>query len=220
MEFLSTRKHGFTIVEMIVSVAVFSVVVTISVGALMVLIGTNEQLQSEQSVMTNLSFALDSMTREIRTGTHYFCNSRNNFSAGGPNSMFNNGNNVDTVLGDDTQDCHNGNNSGHRLQGIAFREGGDSVTGSAERILYFYDEDEGKLFRRVGDGDAQSIVSSGIYIEHAEFYVTGSAPQDAGAGGDDVPAMVTIYIQAREKDDPETKTYDIQTTVTQRVLDI
>src|SRR6056297_849303 len=71
---------GFTLIEMIVSLALFSVVVTISVGALLVLIASNRQLQDEQAVLTNLSFALDSMTREIRTGSAYVCRSRPNTS--------------------------------------------------------------------------------------------------------------------------------------------
>ena len=66
------QNLGFTLVEMIVS-RYFSIVVTTAVGAMLVLISTNQQLQSEQNVMTNLSFALDTMTREIRTGYNYYC---------------------------------------------------------------------------------------------------------------------------------------------------
>ena len=220
----NTPQNGFSLVEMIVSLALFSIVVTVAVGALLSLIATNRQLQAEQSVMTNLSFALDSMTREIRTGTHYFCDAQTNYNSGS-DKIFKDGVNappsatdLDT-LADRTQDCATGNTGGLRLQGIAFKESGDSITGAAERILYFFDETEGKIYRRVGSGLAQSIVSSGIFIENAEFFVTGSAPQNGGST-DDNQAIVTIYLEAKEVNDPAAKPYKIQTTITQRTLDI
>jgi prepilin-type N-terminal cleavage/methylation domain-containing protein len=76
------KQAGFTLIEMIVSLGVFSVVVTTAVGAILVLVNTNLQLQSEQSVMTNLSFALDTMTREMRTGFKYFCDARPGTNSG------------------------------------------------------------------------------------------------------------------------------------------
>lgn len=226
-------QSGFTLVEMIVSLAVFSVVITISVGALLVLIASNQQLQSEQSVMTNLSFALDSMTREMRTGTNYFCASTNNLSPGvltGPGfsgpaadrpNIFNPSVNVDALPEERTRDCENGVQPGNSYQGVAFLESGDSITGAGnERILYYFDDTQGELFRRVGSQPPRSIVSSGIHITHAEFFVTGSKPVSAGNPDEEDQAAITIFIEAREADSPTAKPYRIQTTVTQRILDI
>ena len=219
---LHKKQSGFTLIEMIVSLGVFSVVITIAVGALLVLIATNQQLQAEQSVMTNLSFALDSMTREIRTGTNYYCVDAVNYSQFGPSGVFDNVD-IDAGLGQDTNDCFEGNVDDRNLQGVAFIEGGDSISGSNERILFFYDgstaDTGGKLYRRVGNEDPQSIVSEGLYITHAEFFVTGSAPQSDGGGNDDQPA-VTVYIEAAASDAADEKPYYIQTTITQRTLDI
>jgi prepilin-type N-terminal cleavage/methylation domain-containing protein len=230
----SLNQSGFTLIEMIVSLALFSVVVTTSVGALLALISTNQQLQVEQSIMTNLSFALDSMTREIRTGTAYFCENRNNYNQGGPqNNIFNDGTNgggngtpsdVDDILGSESVDCQNGRN-GARLHGLAFIEAGDSITEGSDRILYFHDseEDQGKIYRRVGSGPAQSIVSSGIDIENLEFYVTGTRRISEGAPYDTEQPSVTVIIEAKEEgdnSDDDAKRYRIQTTVTQRTLDI
>lgn len=216
----STNQSGFTLIEMIVSLALFSIVVTISVGALLVLIASNERLQEEQSVMTNLSFALDSMTREIRTGTHYFCgsgNTRNGAIAG--HQIFRDGDSL-AAMGEEGRDCFQGNNSGRAVHGIAFIEGGQSITGAPNsRIVYFYDADEGKIYRRVSGQDAQSIVSTGIYITNAEFFVSGSSPLSSGSGELD-QAAVTIVIEAKETGAADENTYHIQTTVTQRTLDI
>lgn len=217
------KKHsGFTLIELIVSLGVFSFVITIAVGALLIVISTSSQLQGEQSVMTNLAFVVDSMTREIRTGTAYFCDglpNKNASHSGGIDNMFDDATDLDIELGDITRDCENGNNNNRPYHGLSFKEGGDSITGpSDERILYFFDANDHKIYRRVGGGDAQSVVSSGIYIEELEFTVTGSDPQSGG--GDDIQPSVTIFIEARENDDSSAKSYYLQTTVTQRQLDI
>lgn len=211
---------GFTLIEMIVSLGVFSVVVTTAVGAMLVLIATNQQLQAEQSVMTNLAFALDSMTREMRTGYYYYCDNQPNYAAGGPGNIFEDGNNHESILGTNTADCPTGRPSGRQLQGVSFYEGGDSLTGATggRRILYFYDEDAKTIYRRVGNDNKQAIVSSGLVVQDAQFYVTGSAPLSVGSNTEQ--PSITIYIEAQEKDDPTAKTYYLQTTVIQRILDL
>lgn len=213
----SKKQSGFTLIEMIVSLALFSVVVTIAVGALLVLIASNQRLQNEQSIMTNLSFALDSMTREIRTGTNYYCVSRNNPNGGPPDRrIFRDGALLDSdVVGT----CATGKTSAsHRYQGISFVESGQSITGAANtKIVYFYDADEQSIFRRLSGDAAQSIVSSGIVITDMEFYVTSS---QVLADGDIRQPIVTIYVEAQEEGDITGKVYKLQTTVTQRTLDL
>jgi type II secretory pathway pseudopilin PulG len=197
---------------MIVSLGVFAIVITIAVGALLMLIATNQQLQSEQSVMTNLSFALDSMTREIRTGTHYYCD-----SSGTLNGIFASSYNLD-MLGNSYRDCTAGR--GGQIHGLAFKEGGDSITQSNERILYYFNENDGKIYRRISNQAPESIVSSGIFIRDMYFYVAGSKPLSAGNPDYKDQASVTIFIEASESDDPSAEVYHIQTTVTQRTLDL
>ena len=225
MYLLNNNQSGFTLIEMIVSLALFATVATVSVGALLVLVASNVQLQNEQSVMTNLSFALDSMSREIRTGTDYFCDSQSTITANmsGVVNIFNDDNDLDEIFDDadiQTRDCMDGMDNNTVFHGIAFKEGGHSITDTGERILYFFDKIEGKIFRRVGNGPAQSIVSSGIYIINAEFYVSGSDPLSLDADELDQPT-VTIFIEAREVDDVNiAKPYWIQSTIVQRALDI
>jgi prepilin-type N-terminal cleavage/methylation domain-containing protein len=210
-------QSGFTLVEMIVSLAIFAIVVTVSVGALLVLVGTNQRLQGEQSVMTNLSFALDSMTREIRTGSHYFCVSE--ASASSLTSPFNNASDLDRQLGQLTSDCPQGGGT-NDYHGLSFIEGGDSITGVADRILYFFDSTTHTVYRRVGSGPAQSIVSPEVHIVDFEFFVTGSENlQTSGAAATRQPT-VTLYIRASENADGSGKLFEVQSTVTQRTLDV
>ena len=68
-------KKGFTLIEMMVAVALFSIVMTISVGSLLSLVDANRKAQSLKSVMNNLNFALENMSRTMRVGTNYDCGS-------------------------------------------------------------------------------------------------------------------------------------------------
>jgi len=63
--------RGFTLIEFIVAVAIFVVVVLIAAGALLSIIEANRKTQSSKSVINNLNFALEGMSRSIRVGTDY-----------------------------------------------------------------------------------------------------------------------------------------------------
>jgi prepilin-type N-terminal cleavage/methylation domain-containing protein len=186
MEMNSKRDTaGFTLIEMIVSLGIFAIVVTTAVGAMLMLISNNQRLQAEQSVMTNLSFALDTMTREIRTGFNYYCDEELSLSSGGTNNIFSY--NQESIISGpptgETRDCPSGRTTGSltAVQGISFFEGGDSLTGSTgNRILYYYDRDAKTIMRRLSNETAQSIVSSGLDIVDAQFTVTGSTPLSEG----------------------------------------
>lgn len=219
-------QSGFTLIELIVSLGVFSVVITVAVGALLMLVAANEQLQGEQSVMTNLSFALDSMTRELRTGTNYHCRSASSYDQHSNDNMFDNGNDLDNIY-----DFGNGDRRGNRdcqgrennwpLHGLSFEEGGDSISGASDRIVYFHDNDRGQIFRRVGTEERLPITSSGLYIHDADFYVTGSKPVSDGAPNHADQASVTIVLMvSATSTSPAEDIVTVQTTVSQRTLDI
>ena len=112
-----------------------------------------------------------------------------------------------------------GNPSSNALvHGIAFVEGGDSVTGTAnQRIVYFHDSSTQALYRRVGTGPAEQITSNGIAIVDADFFVSGAEP--LLSGNESQPA-VTVYLEAQVAGAANPKTYPIQTTVVQRILDL
>ncbi len=67
------RSGGFTMLEMLVSLGIFSIVALVAVGALVRITSLNRQAQSLQTAMNSISFALESMSREMRVGTAYKC---------------------------------------------------------------------------------------------------------------------------------------------------
>lgn len=69
------HAKGFTLIEMLVSVAIFSVVMVMALGALLSLSTADRKAQALKSAVDNLDFAIDSMSRTIRTGYNYHCGS-------------------------------------------------------------------------------------------------------------------------------------------------
>ena len=180
---VACTRGGFSLIELIVSVALFAVVMTASVGTLLALVSANQKAQSLKSVINNLHFALDSMARTIRTGQLYFC-----------------ADSVSETVPSGTADC---------------ALGGRTLTLTDDhgvRLAYRYEE--GRIERRVGSEGFAGLTAPEVVIDDMQFYVTGSTV------GDTVQPTVTISIRGHAGAKPTTdSSFNVQTTVTQRVLD-
>ena len=64
-------SRGFTLVEMLVSIALFSFVMLATTSVLLSVVDANRKAQGLKSSIDNLSLALDSMSRNLRTGSGY-----------------------------------------------------------------------------------------------------------------------------------------------------
>lgn len=65
------HKRGYTLIELIVSVAIFSVVMLVASAAFLTLINMDRQARATNDAVTNLTYVVESMERSIRTGTGY-----------------------------------------------------------------------------------------------------------------------------------------------------
>lgn len=65
------NNSGFTLVEMMVSVAIFSVIMTVGIGALVSVLKKYEVAQEQKAAADSLNFVLESITRELRLGSQY-----------------------------------------------------------------------------------------------------------------------------------------------------
>lgn len=68
MSIKRTKKQGFTLIELLVSVSLFSVVLVVTLGSIITIADSNKKARSLMSVMNNLNFSVDSMTRSIKVG--------------------------------------------------------------------------------------------------------------------------------------------------------
>jgi len=66
-------NKGFTLIEMLVAVAIFTVIVTIALTGFLNIMDIQNKAGSFRAINDNLNFALDAMSREIRVGRQ-FCN--------------------------------------------------------------------------------------------------------------------------------------------------
>lgn len=67
------KQGGYTLIELIVAVGLFAMVMLLASGAYIMMIGLNRQAQGLATGIDNLSFALETMTRDMRTGGNYSC---------------------------------------------------------------------------------------------------------------------------------------------------
>ncbi len=65
----NSNHEGFTLIELLVSVALFSVVLTVTLGSIITIADSNKKARSLMSVMNNLNFAVDSITRSFKSGS-------------------------------------------------------------------------------------------------------------------------------------------------------
>ncbi|MFA6969108.1 MAG: prepilin-type N-terminal cleavage/methylation domain-containing protein, partial [Candidatus Paceibacterota bacterium] len=77
-----TTSRGYTLIELIIAVGLFALVMLLASGAYIMMIGLSRQAQGIATGINNLSFALETMTRDIRTGTNYNCGGLGDCSSG------------------------------------------------------------------------------------------------------------------------------------------
>ena len=70
-------NNGFTLLEMIVTLGLFSVVMVISLSSILNIMNVQKKILSTKTIQENLDFAITVMEREIRAGDQYGVNLSN-----------------------------------------------------------------------------------------------------------------------------------------------
>lgn len=184
------KQAGFSLVELMVSVSIFVIVMLIAVGTLLVLINANAHAQNMSSIMSNLSFALDSMTRKVRTGDEYYCL-----------ASISNG----ASLPDGTSDCANGGGV------IVFNDG---ETGERTGYRLVTVDDIGVIQKKVENGNWLALTSVEVSITEFVVTVTGTT------GGDVEQPQAAFRVEGYAvRGNDQDVDFSIQTRVVQRLLD-
>jgi prepilin-type N-terminal cleavage/methylation domain-containing protein len=76
-------NQGFTLMEVMVAVSIFTIVVVVGIGALLTINNTYRKSQVDRKSIDSLSYTLESMSRRIRTATTW-----NNTPGMGPENHF------------------------------------------------------------------------------------------------------------------------------------
>jgi len=185
-------KNGFSLIELMVAVAVFSVVMVIAAGSLLTMIDANRKAQALKSVMNNLNVALEGMVRGARVGTEYHCSE----SPEPPPNI------------DSPKDC--------ALGGILFAFEPHDGDGSDPSDQEVYRLSDSRLERsKNGGATFIPVTAQEVQIDELMFYVVG-APR-----GDDLQPKVVITLRGSAGISERVRTeFNLQTAATQRVFDL
>ncbi|MDP3710121.1 MAG: prepilin-type N-terminal cleavage/methylation domain-containing protein [bacterium] len=74
IEILKSSK-GFTLLEMIISIGLFSVIVTTAISVMLQVSNAQLKASNVQTILDNIRFSLELITKEMRTGNSYAVNS-------------------------------------------------------------------------------------------------------------------------------------------------
>lgn len=195
---LSDNQKGFTLIELLVSLSLFIIIVVALVGSLYTVNDASRKVQAMRTVMDNLNFAMESISRTVRTSED-----------------------IDITC---TTGIHNCWLGGAGVDGYMMSM--NSTLGRPEFVEYKWERPNGKsgsIAKRTtpfgsngqpdfaNQGQWQAITSPEIDIEKASFYIKGAAPNDAERaavvvkmegvasvkGGTTIPFAVQTYLSQR-----------------------
>lgn len=69
----NNKQFGFTLIEMVVSLGLFTIVMFIATSAFLSIVDADRKSRATRIAMDNLNLALEDMSRRIKTGTNYKC---------------------------------------------------------------------------------------------------------------------------------------------------
>ncbi len=200
---------GFTLIEVMISIGLFSVIMIVGITAILGVNNTYRKSRTMRSAIDNLSFVMEDMARNIRLGSLYRC--------------INDTNEISTTTIEDPLD-------GENCSGIAFEPFYDPVPGeddnllSADQIIYFVDPG-GDLFKGIRGANFTNPTSSGIGIPMnsidlkidpltSGFTIFGSSTNTDGE-----QPSVLIILNGTVNVGGNSTAFNLQTTVSQRLLD-
>lgn len=206
------KNKGFTLLEMIVSLGIFSVVAIIAVGSLVRITSLNRQAQTMQAAMNNINYILESMSREMRFGSDYNCDTAMTVSPGSGNSL-------------SSKEC----NSNPGTKAILFHSAKVDPNDPNCNLIYAYWFDklpggsgtgwnilkskQSSCEQQLSKASASSLIDQkNVFISDIKFSVTEGAEGYSWA-----TIRVTGYAGTKER---EKNYFDIRTGISQRIKDI
>ncbi|OGF72099.1 hypothetical protein A3E06_00145 [Candidatus Giovannonibacteria bacterium RIFCSPHIGHO2_12_FULL_44_42] len=186
-------KKGFSLIEMIVAVGIFSVAALIGVTALLSLTVSQRKAIAIQSAYDNMRFGVEVISKDLRTGDIIHC------SSSGVLTM--------------PQDCPPGVNDADPLhQSITF------LNSSGQTVRYRLNTcgSVGCIQRSVGGGPDEQLTGDDINIQDLRFFVKGSLPSE-----DETPpfhSTVTIIARGEAGSGKSKSQFSLETTVIQRTV--
>jgi prepilin-type N-terminal cleavage/methylation domain-containing protein len=186
-------RRGFTLLELIVSVGLFSIIMLIVTSAYLTMVDLDRKARATSDVMTNLSFVVESMGREIRTGTNYRCSTNG------------------TTFSDITPNCING--------GTAFKY--TDSRGWIITYSLVAPAGKGQVMITVDNGSTavtSPLTDTRVDVNRLDFYVRGIGKSSPDTY---LSPQVSFVIQGEVQSQPgDIVEFSLQSSATQRYLEL
>lgn len=190
-------SKGFTLVEMIISLGLFTAVMLIVISVLTSVAGANEKARTLRIVIDNLNFAVENMARTMRVGSDYHCGNTGTLTS--------------------SQDCSVSGDS--FIAFLNIQSGGVTTAFKREDVvgigaIFRSNECAGSSGCAGSDGNGwRRITAPEIDVGVLKFYVEGSGENDGKQ------AQILIITSGTAGKGAVQTDFNIQTTVTQRKAD-
>ena len=188
------KTFGFTLIETMIAMTIFMVVIIVGMGAVLNAMNQHAISQNSRTVMDNLNFIMEDMSRNIRLGTNFHCVLSN----------------PATEVTSAPQDCPDGSHE------IIFN--GVSGATITYTITVPPDGSPSQITKQIGSGVVQVFNLPEVTINTLKsgFIVDGSLPPKLG---DTNQPVINIGLSGTTTYQGINSTFSIQTTVASRPLD-
>lgn len=190
-----TKNTGYTIIETMIAVSLFLVIIMVGMGALLNTNLIHQKSQNTRSIIDNLSFIMEEISRNLRVGYNYHCG--------------NDLNNITTPM-----DCSDG-------VVIAFESATGDINNATDQWVYKIDSDDGGVTYNISKSTNSGATfvklnSSLILIETASssFSVIGALPPP-----DALQPYATIKLAGKIIYKNIETPFSLETSVSQRLID-
>jgi type II secretory pathway pseudopilin PulG len=190
------KESGYTLIETMIAVSLFIIIVMVGMGALLNANLLHQKSQNMRSLLDNMSFVVEDIGRNLRTGSGYHC-----ISSGGAEISL--GSNVPL--------------SGQNCWGIAFEPAGGGNQWAYEIVtqgnssFVVRSTDNGATWVQLTPNEAI------IDTTASSFLIFGAEPPSAG---DNQQPLTTIHLAGKIIYKNVLTPFSLQTSVSQRLIDI
>lgn len=202
--------RGFSLIEILVSVSLFTFVCMLAISTLLSTYKINTQLKATRSVYDNLNLVLEDLLRESKQGSNYYCLSASNIISGSVNL-------ADYSL---TRDCSFTDTG----IGVVFQPQGYDAT---KRLAYFFNFPTKQIvkeefhinpsYARVSSSDdkTENLTTDNVEIESLNLIVSGTAKY---AASDLKQPLIKLILSGKTKTSPIVS-FSVESAASQRKAD-
>jgi len=199
MKNIPNKSKGYTIIETMISVAIFLVIVEFGMGSLLGASSLHKKSQDMRSILDSLSFIIDDISRNVRTGFKYQCFRKNTDATLSPATLGN------------PRSCVDG-------WAIAFESDAGNTSTLTDQVVYYIAS--GKIWKSTdGAQNFTTLTADEISIDTVSGFSVLGAESPSGSTNRQQPLIVIRFAGSITYKNVVTPFY-IETSASQRLIDI